>query len=175
MVLAYKEAMTHPEKINLGGTSLEIMSDYKYTVEECKAEVLATGEDDRPIFVKNKYGEGYIYFSTVALEKYLVKHADVFIHADAPDYSLWYRALKAEIKDNRVVETDLPIVCVSEHIVNEKVRYAIVINYSRNPVSTKLHIKNGWATDEIYYGDVKDDLVALDRSDAVMFRLKKQN
>lgn len=174
MTLAYKEAMTRPEKVRIGGTVLEILSDYRYTVEECRAEVLASGEDGRPVFVRNRYGEGHIYFSTVAPEKYLAARGDVFSDAHAPDYSLWYRALKGE-RDGRVVRTDLPIVCVTEHAAADDTRYAVVINYSRDPVSAKLRIRDGWEIDEVFYGAVRDGAAVLDRCGAAVFRLRRRN
>lgn len=173
MTLAYKEGMAHTEKINIDGNILEMMSDFKYTVEECKAEILATGEDGRPVFVKNRYGKGYIYFSTVAPEKYLTKCTDVFSDAQSPDYSVWYKTLKQEIDDNRIIETDVAIVCVSEHIVDENNRYAIIINYSKNTVLTNLTLKDNWTIDEIYYGNVKNNTALINRCDAVICKLKK--
>ena len=175
MKLAYKEKMTHPEKVNIGGNTLEIMSDFKYTVEECNSEILATGEDGRPVFVKNKYGDGYIYFRTLAVEKYLKNRIDIFSDADSPDYSVWYKELKKEIPDNRVIETDKPIACVTEHITDSENRYAIIINYSRDHIKTKLSIKADWIIDEIFYGEVKDNIASIDRGDAVILKLKKVN
>ena len=175
MTLAYKEGMTGAEKININGNILEVMSDFKYTVEECNAEILATGEDGRPVFVKNKYGNGYIYFSTVAVEKYLTKRTDVFSDEKAPDYSVWYKALKQEIPDNRIIATDVAIACVTEHIVDEDNRYAIIINYSKNPVSTNLIVKDNCEIYEIYYGNVKDNVASINQCDAVILSLKKLN
>ena len=173
MTLAYKEGMTCEEKININGDILEIKSDFKYEVEDCRAQILATGEDGRPVFVKNKYGNGYIYFSTIAVEKYLTNRTDVFCDAKATDYSVWYKTLKQEITDNRAIETDVALACVTEHIIDENSRYAIIINYSKNPVSANLILKDNWKIDEIYYGDVKDNVALINQGDAVILRLKK--
>ena len=173
MTLAYKEGMTCEEKININGDILEIKSDFKYEVEDCRAQILATGEDGRPVFVKNKYGNGYIYFSTIAVEKYLTNRTDVFCDAKATDYSVWYKTLKQEITDNRAIETDVALACVTEHIIDENSRYAIIINYSKNPVSANLILKDNWKIDEIYYGDVKDNVALINQCDAVILRLKK--
>ena len=175
MSLAYKEGMDSPEKINIDGNVLEVLSDFKYEVERCNAEIIATGEDERAVFVKNKYGNGNIYFSTISIEKYLISRTDVFSDSEAPDYSVWYKKLRQEITDNRIVKADVPIVCVTEHEIDDNNRYAILINYSKKPVSTHLNIKENWNIDSICYGDVKDNLTTIDCCDAVILRLKYNN
>ena len=84
-----KEGFTSFENIKIGDETISLKADYDYVVESCSAEIIAETESGRPVFFKNKFGKGYIYFSIIPVEKCLLQRKDVFTDDNGPDYSLW--------------------------------------------------------------------------------------
>lgn len=169
-----KEGFTEWENVKIENEILPLKSDYDYFVESHTAEVIAETENGRPVFFKNKYGKGHIYFTTIPVEKCLLSRKGVFTEETGPDYSLWYRVLKNEIDDTKVVDTDSKMLRSTEHIINENSRFAVLINYSEKEIFAKLSVKDGWNISEIYRGNIQDNIINSKPCDATIIKLIKK-
>jgi len=168
-----KEGFTDWENVKIGNEVLPLKSDYDYFVESHTAEVIAETENGRPVFFKNKYGKGHIYFSTISIEKCLLSKKGPFTDDEGPDYSVWYRTLKKHIKDLKVIDTNSKMVRATEHIIDENSRYAVLINYMAKDISADLIIKDGWKIAEIYRGEVSGNTLCAKPCDAAVLKLEK--
>ena len=173
MTIAYREKVTKPEVITMGKTKLTLKADYKFAVEACDAEVLATGEDGRPVYVKHKYGNGYIYFSTVPIEKCLIENSKAFNSNNGDNYSVWYKPLYDLVKSNHAVNIDSKVLRVTEHPINENSRTVVAINYSYDEINAALDVKQGWKVSEVSYGKCNGKEITVPPCDAVILTLTK--
>lgn len=175
VTFSQKDGFCSWENIKIGDEILSLKSDYDYTVESANAEILAETEGGRPVFFKNKYGKGYIYFSTIPVEKCLLDKKGVFTEETGADYSQWYRVLKQEITDEKVIDTSSKMLRGTEHIIDENSRYAVLINYMAKNISAKIMIKDGWEIAEIYRGDIRDGSAFVKPCDAVIIKLVRNH
>ena len=173
VTIAYRQKTNSPETVTLKSTKLKLKADYKYIIESCNAEVLATGEDGRPVYTKHRYGSGYVYFSTIPIEKYLSTNEE-FCSDKSTDYSVWYRPLFDLVKENHIVNIESRLLCATEHEIDSNNRLVIAINYSHTDIESALNIEKGWNISEIYYGNCKSNTISANACDAVIFRIARE-
>lgn len=174
VTIAYRQKTNSPETVTLKSTKFKLKADYKYIIESCDAEVLATGEDGRPVYTKHRYGKGYVYFSTIPIEKYLSTNEE-FCSDKSTDYSVWYRPLFDLVKENHIVNIESRLLCATEHEIDSNNRLVIAINYSHTDIESALNIEKGWNISETYYGNCKDNTISANACDAVIFRIGREN
>lgn len=172
--IAYREGINEPETIVIDGERLTLKPDFKYVAEKCSAEVIASSEDRRPVFVKNKYGKGYIFASTIPIEKCLINQNDVFNREESQKFSKWYTSLKSENSNKRVLKISAQMLCVTEHILDKNSRYAVIVNYSKETINSNIEIARDWKIDEVYMGDISGDMLTLNACDAVVIKLVRE-
>ena len=162
------------ETVLLRGKPLRLGGEYKYTPESTEgAEVLATGEDGRAVYVRHPYGKGWIYLSTVPVEKFLSAKADAFRAETAGDYAAWYRVLAETCGTERVLDTDSPVIRVTEHKSSDGTRFALLINYSDRAAAAALCLARGWRVARVWGDGAQDGRVQLPPCGAVMLALEK--
>ena len=171
--IAYREGNSSLENVYINNTILKMKPDFKFAVESCNAEIIAEGNDKRPVYVKNRYGDGYIYFSTIPIEKYLTGQNEVFNNENTTKYSLWYDVLKNEKTNKKVVKIDSNMIRSTEHICDENTRYVVFINYSKEPLCANIELETGWKTDVVFYGCAENGFVRIPQCDAVIMKIKK--
>ncbi len=172
VTIAYREKINHAEKVTLGGKTITLKADYRYVIESCDAEVLATGENGRPVYTKHRYGNGYVYFSTIPIEKYLSTQ-EAFCLGKASDYSTWYSPLFESIKENHIVNTDSHLIRVTEHEADNNNRLVVAINYSPSDIEAGLCIEKGWKIAEVYYGNCNNQTISACACDGAIFKIAK--
>lgn len=171
VTFAYKESCDSPEQLTINGKTISIKSVYKYYPEQCNAEVLAVSEDSRPVFTRNKYGNGYIYFSTVSVEEYINSLNNPFEKDGAENYREWYKLLPRKNRLKLVSSNHL--VLTTEHIIGDNERIVIAINYSHLQQQTEFSLADGWSISDVYIGDVKNNICTLASGDAAIIKIKK--
>ena len=175
VTVAYREKTSTSEKVTFGNTKLTLKADYKYVIESCNAEVLATGEDGRPVYVKHKYGNGYVYFSTIPIEKYLIDNSSALNKEEADNYSVWYNPLFEQVKNNHIVNISSKMLRATEHAQDDSTRIVVAINYSYNDIDAKINIEKDWKISEIYYGSCESGRIFAKACDAVIFKIEKEH
>lgn len=170
LTIAYRDGCTAEEHITLGAERLTVKPDYKYVAESCAAEVMARGGDGRPVLVKNNYGKGKIYFSTVPIEKYLAQHKNMLLK-DGGNYYEWYRCISCESKTGRAMDIRSKAICLTEHQTRENERYAVILNCSPAPAIAEFSIGDQWRIDKVYTGSVCARTIRLPQCAAAVIRL----
>ncbi|MBE6702529.1 MAG: hypothetical protein E7585_03845 [Ruminococcaceae bacterium] len=161
------------ETVRLGDTALPLTADFRYGTEHTDgAEVLARGEDGRAVYLRHAYGKGYVYFSTVPVEKALAERKTAF-RAQEPEYAAWYRVFAERLPSQKVLDTDSAVIRATEHVADEHTRYAVLINYAEKPQSATVTLQAGWRVAKIYGGELQDGTLELNCCAAVLLELKK--
>ena len=172
VTIAYREKINNAEKVNINGKIITLKADYRYVIETCEAEVLATGEDGRPVYTKNRYGDGYIYFSTIPIEKYLSTNEN-FCLDKTSEYSAWYLPLFEAVKENHMVNTNSHVLRVTEHEKDNNNRIVMAVNYSPFDVKADLNIRQGWQISDVYYGECDEKNISVSACDGAIFKITR--
>lgn len=161
------ETVTLPQngenyKFQLGGS-------YRYNIEAIAdtCEVLATGEDGRPMFVKNQYGKGHIYFLTFALEWLLSDRPGIFKDETCKPYYKFYEAFAHET-EQKIVKSLHPCVLTTEHCLDDHRRLVVAINYADKDIQADFAVKDGWQITKELHGTK-----AIPAHEAYIFEIEK--
>lgn len=172
VTIAYREKLAKEETVTIGDKKITLKADYRYVIESCDAEVLATGEDGRPVYTKYRYGNGYVYFSTIPAEKYLTEN-ELFCSGKTADYSVWYSPLFEKVKENHALNVASHVLRITEHEIDDKSRLAVAINYSHSDIETDLFLAQDWEIAEVYYGKCDEKSVSVHAGDGLIFKIVK--
>lgn len=173
VTFAYREAGGE-ESVTLGKEKLTVRGDFKYYPEDTgDTEILARAADGRAVYTRHRFGQGYIYLSTVPMEKYLSTNEKAFRSKGGSDYAAWYRVFYETASSVRVFDTDSRVIRMTEHIVDEKTRYVVLINYSEQRARAKCLLADGWYVETMLRGQYTEGSVELSACDAAVAILKK--
>lgn len=117
------------------------------------AEVLCENEEGTPVFLKNKYGDGYVYFVNFAPESIAFNTPDGFIKH--PYYTL-YRCVAKEIIENKPLITDDANLGITVNPESDDTLLVTVLNYSDKSISPNLKIADGYRIEKILYGSLEN-------------------
>ncbi len=133
------------EVTEIDGERLTLWSSKRQNVESVadSCEVLARGEDGRPIYVKNSYGKGYIYYTPYAIENQLGDRAHAF-DEDSEKFVKFYEKFAAEAASDRAVKSSCRSVLLTEHELDENRRLVIAVNYSKSDLTPEFTFNGGW-------------------------------
>ncbi|MCI5969943.1 MAG: hypothetical protein SPF92_03790 [Clostridia bacterium] len=173
MDIAYREGSDVSETIFINDTKLTVKPDFKYIPENVSSKIIAKSDDGRAVYVRNNYGKGYIYASTMPVEKFLGKQNCVFNSESAQNFSQWYKCLKNEKNDKRVLNITADMVCATEHIIDDTSRYAVIINYSKVDITTEISVKSDWKITHVYKGKTEKNKITVPACDAMILELGK--
>lgn len=137
-----RQKATSAKSISLNGKLYPVQPTYYLKPGKFTAEVLANDEHGEPVFFRNSFGNGHIYFLTLPLERYLAQRNGVFYQNDQPEYHNIYRLIAEKEGLKRLADTPNPFVCLTEHPCDDGNSYLVAVNYSNEPVCTPL-ILNG--------------------------------
>lgn len=174
MDIAYREGSGDFEDILIDDEKLTVKSEFKYIVENCSADVIAKADDGRTVLVKNVYGNGVVFVSTIPVEKYLANQNDVFSNENSQKFFKWYECLWKERNNKRIVIPDAQMVCSTEHIIDNSSRYAVIINYSKKDIKSILKIDDAWKISDVYRGNLADNHLIIGACDAAVVKLIKK-
>ncbi len=169
LTIASREA-GYTETITLGEDQFSFPLHYRYNIEAVSdtCEVLATGADGRPVFVKNRYGAGTIYFCTFPLEHFISERPGVFKHDDCKPYYRFYKAFAADASTDRAAVSHSLCVLLTEHPLADNRRLVIAVNYSDHDVNPGITLKDKWRLVKTYYGGE-----TIGANDAAVFEIEK--
>lgn len=141
------------EKITLDENTFDLGGTFKYNIESISDSCtpLAYGQDGRPVFVRNAYGKGYIYFLSFALEMQITDRPGIFKDESCAPYYKFYEKFAADA-DNRAVKSLDPLIFTTEHELENGKRLIIAINYSKLARSFKHELRSGWKISRTLHG-----------------------
>lgn len=173
--IAYRENVSEIKLLKMFNNELPIYTSYFYKPENYTADVIATDENDVPVFFKNPYGKGYIYFLTLPLESFLSEKKGAFYKEAAPDYSCIYRELARTANIKRVCDSDNKYIRLTEHNIDKNSLYAVAINYNNKPELANISIQKGYSVSVVYGNDIADNKVCIRENDAIILKLERNN
>ena len=137
-----------------------------------QATVLATEEDGSPVVLKSVYGKGVIYLFTFPLEENLTHLTGAFDKAQ-PAYANIYKEIARPFLNEQVLIQLNTFIGVTEHPVSASEKIVVLINYSTAGITINPVIKEGWKTDQLFYGDaVSAGTLIVKAKDAVVLSLQ---
>ena len=123
-----------PDTVTLDGKEFRFSSPIRLQLETTSAEVLAYDQENRPAFTLNRYGKGKIYFCAYPLELDAASKPGVISGAGAIPLADFYRKMALTNPAKTVISdpaaADAPYVGVTEHILPDGGRIAVLINYT---------------------------------------------
>ena len=140
----------------------------KAEIELTGAKVLARTSDGYPIFVQCDYGKGKLFLLLSGVEEWLFNQPNAF----EKGYRKIYALLAKNIKKQQKLCADNDFVTVTEHLLENGKRIAVVVNNQNKAVDTVLgnaEIKS------VHYGNVyakgNKACVALNANDMAVFEI----
>lgn len=121
-------------------------SPFRCEFAEAGAKVLLRDESGNPALSEFAYGKGKVYFCAFPVE--LNAATQPGRAANEPFYKL-YEMLSVRNSD-KVAKSDLPQLCVTEHIAGDGARYLCLINYAPKEQTANITLDNGWQLADTY-------------------------
>jgi len=149
-----------------GAPQFSMTGEYRFTLDPVRAEVLGTEADGNPAFTVAPYGKGRVYFLGFPLEMTLTTTPGAFHTPEAQPFWKIYRHMAQPFTQARVIVKHHPMLGVTEHLLDERRRVVVVINYSPAPVETTLDLSPGWTVSAVWYG-----VTGPDRANSVAIAL----
>lgn len=115
---------------------------YRY-LEPTVAEVLLRDTEGRPILMKNKFGNGTVYYSEYPVEADIIKRHRAF----ESDIHKLYSFFSSGVISGKPIYTKNPNVCVNLY---DECDYAVLVNCSDKEQDSGLVCNNGYSFEPIY-------------------------
>ena len=131
------------------------------------AEVLARNEEGNPVLLKNKYGNGTIYFVNFSPENIAYDDPGSF---ERYQYHKIYEAVAGDIAKSKPVISKNPNVFTTVNPEDENTAIVTVLNYADKDLAFEATISDAWGISEVLYGSL-DKLPACD---GAILRVKKK-
>lgn len=172
--IAYREKVNSEKIMTFGGEKLPIKTTFSFCVERVRGEILAADEAGNPVFFKNAYGKGTVYFLTLPLEKYLSGLSGAFFREDVPDYSVIYRELAIASKADRIADCDSRFLRLTEHWIDDSSLYIFAINYSHHPVRAHFKLRDGYRVEVVFGADYSGEELCVAGNDGLLLKATKE-
>jgi hypothetical protein len=132
--------------------AIQSQGAFRLELAPTRAEVLAREGDGNPVFTRARYGKGSTYFLSFPMEKELTTTPGSFHSPSAqPAWQVW-QYVAQDVLQRRVARKDHPMVGLTEHPLDANHRVLVAINYSPQPVQTRLSTAPGWHTGHMWNG-----------------------
>lgn len=144
-------SLSFTSKLFNDSLNFKTSSERKLFIDPMQTTVLAKEEDGNPVFIESSYGKGKIYLLTFPIESNLTTSTGAFDKGQ-PAYANIYKKFAQTLIDQRVLQQANPFVGVTEHTIRDGEKIVIMINYSKEDISTNVQIKDGWKVSSFLYG-----------------------
>lgn len=162
------------DSVELDGTLHTLESPIKYVFEAIGAEVLASDADDTPVFTRNVYGKGQVYFLAYPIELTMACEPGLASGPHAVPYYQFYRNLNF-ITPAKAARLDSPYIGLTEHVVDESTRILTVLNYTPREQKAMIQM-DGWKVDTVHHydgGSLSDGTVSLPGNTGMVLVVKR--
>ncbi|MBR3594067.1 MAG: cellulase family glycosylhydrolase [Clostridia bacterium] len=144
--LVSRSVATAVKEVTFEGDTLHLRPHYEMKLKALTAEVLASDQFGQPVFGVQKIGKGKVYFCNAPIEYTAVTTPSFVDGVNHEEYHKLYRAMG--IGKSKAASKCSPYIGLTEHIEDENVRYALVINYLPEIATEDIKL-NGFAADSI--------------------------
>ena len=163
-----RKAYSGDRTIELSGKKIDSYAIHEYICDNIDGEVIAENANGNPVFVCHKLGKGRVYSYLAPFENKAMEQNDV---CSTNEY-LVYKYLKDRIKSGKVASCDNSQIGLTEHILSDKKRVLVTINYSCQQQEADISISDGWKIKTLLYGTFKDKAY-FKQNDAVVLVIEK--
>ena len=148
----YKHQISEEINIKFGDKQLPLKSLFQRIMTPTSAKVLASDENNNPIFFENNYGKGRVYLLDAPMEESLIKDAMRLTDtANSPYYKL-YQAFTGKLLEQRIIQIDDPSITTTEHYFNKSEAVVVFMNTTQSPKKVDYKINKNWHLSELLYG-----------------------
>lgn len=147
---------------------LPLESKTTYHLEPKTAESIASDSNGEPVFFRNRYGKGFVFFTQFPVEKMLQNRPGFFYEEEVPPYEKLYKQLLSEVSPKRIAQTDNHFILLTEHIVDETKRYLFAINFSDKEQTTTLKLPKENRISVIWGTKYANDTITLKAGDGIL-------
>ncbi|MDY3928474.1 MAG: hypothetical protein SOZ34_03825 [Clostridia bacterium] len=159
-----EDSETKPENgcFEMNGENINYKRERNYIISANTAEVIAKDRNGIPIFTKNKYGKGTVYYLNFPLEKNLIDVCDGFEREQHMVYDEIFKVIKSEypiVYNNKFIG-------ITRHIENNR-EWIVLINYSPNEQITNATLKK-----DCEYRIIKGNLDKIEPFEMTILEIK---
>lgn len=139
----------------------------EFLLKSIGAKILATAEDGNVVFSVNKFGKGKIYYLNFPIEDMLWNSESVFSATDEQPYYKFYKEIANDVLEQKIIRSDNPNICVTQHKLTEDSYIAVAINYSKDVQKTEFIVNKNMSVKALY-GNVE----YIDGCDALILEIR---
>lgn len=165
VVIKDSDMTNEHSEMNIEDNVIEFSRTKKYyIVPKSKENVIACEKNGEPVFVKNDYGNGKVFYLNFPLEEMLINGTN---RLEGNQYLIYKTLLKDKLGEH-CVSCDIPYVGITHHYDGDDV-YAVIINYSNNCTELNLKIHQDFKISSVIKGDIEK----IEPFATVILRMKK--
>ena len=171
---AAREQVTETHTILFGDSRLPVHTNYKYQIEAYTATPLAFNEKQEPVFFKNAYGKGFIYFLTCPLEKSAACRQTLFHGNQEPPFEAVYQELANGAGLQSIAVAHSPFILLTTHPINSEQTYVFAINYNSKAEKAGISLAEGYSLKSIWGNNIQNGELQLAGNDGALFIAEKK-
>lgn len=127
--------------------------NYAIRLEGVDSEILARDETGNPVCMIRKHGKGAVMLLTGPLEMMLARQPGRI--AAEPEYYRIYQYLRDRVSGRKIARIDNVNVGITEHIVDERRRLLVLVNYDPELAEIHLHLEEEWTIGNLLLGTLQ--------------------
>ena len=170
-----REKAVGKDEVTLGETNLKLEGTVIYNVLLKDAESLAKNQDGKDVFLRSRYGKGWVYVLMYPMEKNIYNERAAF--SDGSYYKI-YEILRENIETEKCIRSHSPLVGVTEHKLSYDERIIVVTSYNTNRCEYDISVGETWEFADAIEGDVTKSergvKACLDNVETAVFLIKRR-
>ncbi len=168
-----RELRNTAARFSIAGTEYALQCEVGLNLKPLTATVLGHEPTGNPVFARNPYGQGEIFFLGLPLEQSLSNMPGAFHREDATPWYRIYALFADAVIRARAAVRDNPCVGITEHPASDGSRYLVLVNYSSGQAIVNLELRDSWRVSDVMRGNQKttSGKFEIPGNDAVALRL----
>jgi endo-1,4-beta-mannosidase len=147
-----------------GENKIDFARKKRLILETKSAEVLAVDGENNPVFAKNSYGKGVVYYLNFPMEEGIIQENEAFRNTK---YEIYREVFQRQMQE-KILTWDNPDTAITLH-GDEKKLVAVIVNYSNSEIKTDFKVSPTHSISQILYGQKEK----IDPCDAIVLELTK--
>ena len=143
-----KNGPQHTAHFSFG--DIEYRASFDMLVTSVGAEVLAVNEEGNPIFTRNRYGKGNVYFLGFPLERLVAAQPYAFRPERTQPYYRIYQEFAGGAIEQSLVRTANPYLGVTQSRQEDGSYLVAILNYGDAPAAYDGCLQPGWQAKALY-------------------------
>ena len=143
-----KNGPQHTAHFSFG--DIEYRASFDMLVASVGAEVLAVNEEGNPIFTRNRYGKGNVYFLGFPLERLVAAQPYAFRPERTQPYYRIYQEFAGGAIEQSLVRTANPYLGVTQSRQEDGSYLVAILNYGDTPAAYDGCLQPGWQAKALY-------------------------